>query len=528
ANQFLLWRDDLAEDTAGLQATILGLIETNLRDQVIRLVGAINAAGRWGYRSPISVAVLSAKEAYNLSPLQTFAVDANFIGRRGSIKNKVLAAKEQLADIYRVFWKSLEATVQTAQNEQNLEASLRNPSRHNEPPHLGLVFSFLLLFRDIQGNLNNLSEKHLDFFYRQTLRLKELPHQNDQAHLVFELGKQVEESVRLEKGLRLKAGKDEAGTEIIFALNDEVILTKTQVADVRTMHLGSSKLEVITDIHAAPMANSGDGLGGDFPKDVPAAWPTVGATQAVFSDPETEEFTTLPQAELGLVAASPVLFLREGKRKITVTITFKGSCLKMEDFTGAGLTINSGGGPGVLAPTDATPANLLLLPFLSTEEGWSPVSLNSEAELNQIVNSGPVAPTSGEFISEWVITMELPVDFPAIIYPGDDNISPTNPSQYPQLKLELNKEIARRGWWYCQFGLLAIADIKIDVEVCDVRQLVLQNDLALIDPAKPFQPFGPIPKKNSSNFYVGSEEVFVKNWSQINLKWQWLDKPDNL
>ena len=51
------------------------------------------------------------------------------------------------------------------------------------------------------------------------------------------------------------------------------------------------------------------------------------------------------------------------------------------------------------------------------------------------------------------------------------------------------------------------ADIKVDVE--GVKNLILQNDFSILDPAKPFQPFTNKPILGS-NFYLGSWEVFQK------------------
>jgi len=50
------------------------------------------------------------------------------------------------------------------------------------------------------------------------------------------------------------------------------------------------------------------------------------------------------------------------------------------------------------------------------------------------------------------------------------------------------------------------------------------KDQGKLDPSKPFFPFGPVPRKGS-NFFVGSTEVFQKNWTSINLNIGWKDKP---
>ncbi|NJB86799.1 hypothetical protein GGR26_002576 [Lewinella marina] len=493
------WKGDLTADTTGLQATIQGLIDTSLRDPVTQLLGLANGAARWGYRPGIRLGEVGT--AFGMDPLAVFAVDRSISGRRGSPKNKVFYGRDILEELYRILWKGLEATVEAASDDGRLEASLREPETADTPPSLGLVYAFLLLFREAQGGLNQLSGKHLNFFYRKTLLLKELPLVEDRAHLVFELGKQVKESLELKQGLRFKAGKDASGQEIVFELPADLILTKAQVADVKTFYIDpediKDKLGVdVANIYAAPVANSGDGLGEKFPKGVPLAWPTVGGSAAVYPDPETERATPLPVATLAFVLASPVLLLREGLRKITVTLTL---------------------GPVLGTLPAASVLNSLrpFVPYLSTEDGW--------LEVSDPVWQFTVAADELEVR----LTLTLAPDYPAVLHPEDDEVLPlVIPQRYPALKMDFRTDLPQRRSWYCRLGQLAVKAADIEVTVCGLRQLVVENDLAALDPAKPFPPFGPVPKQDSSHLYVGSEEVFAKAWSRLDLRLNWQDLPD--
>ena len=83
---------------------------------------------------------------------------------------------------------------------------------------------------------------------------------------------------------------------------------------------------------------------------------------------------------------------------------------------------------------------------------------------------------------------------------------------------------------------------KIDVTVCGVKTLVVQNDANLMDANKAFTPFGAKPlipdfapvvpsgkphpgTVPGPNFYVGSTEVFLKKWKELYLNMNWLSKP---
>ena len=77
---------------------------------------------------------------------------------------------------------------------------------------------------------------------------------------------------------------------------------------------------------------------------------------------------------------------------------------------------------------------------------------------------------------------------------------------------------------YKYFQALEIADVVITVDVEGVTGLVLENDVGVLDPAKPFLPFGPIPKVGSS-FLIGSAEVFGKPLTSVTLHTEWADLP---
>jgi hypothetical protein len=73
-----------------------------------------------------------------------------------------------------------------------------------------LFLAFLRLFELVRADINTLTGRHLDFYYRQILRLKEKAAEPGHVHLLVELARQVS-SHELQAGQLFKAGKDEPG-----------------------------------------------------------------------------------------------------------------------------------------------------------------------------------------------------------------------------------------------------------------------------------------------------------------------------
>jgi len=62
------------------------------------------------------------------------------------------------------------------------------------------------------------------------------------------------------------------------------------------------------------------------------------------------------------------------------------------------------------------------------------------------------------------------------------------------------------------------------VVVEGVKNLILQNDSAVLNPNKPFNPFGSQPVVGSA-FYIGSKEIFSKKVDLLTLNITWHGLP---
>lgn len=224
-----------------------------------------------------------------------------------------------------------------------LEGSIDVLEKRNEP-HLGLLYTFFRLFENFQGELNGLTQKHLEFFYTEVLQLKRRNMVPDQVHLVFEPAKHLENH-RIKQGTVFKDAKDSKNIDILFDLDEEIIIDKAKVASLKTLYLNHSQGRLnrssnngvsrffVEGVYIAPVANSADGKGDEFKEEQSKNWSTLGAKLSKYTAPGEVDSKNHPFGRIGFILASPVLWLNEGQRDVTITIECDAS--KNEDWYNA-------------------------------------------------------------------------------------------------------------------------------------------------------------------------------------------------
>ncbi|MBC7423050.1 MAG: hypothetical protein H7334_06290, partial [Ferruginibacter sp.] len=201
---------------------------------------------------------------------------------------------------------------------------LKESLQQKHTPHIALLLTFLEVFSKLQQDLNGYTKKHLDFFYQDVLRLKPTNAQPDKVHIVFALQKQLQQYL-LKKGLLAKADKDKNNTEINFALDEEMVVNKAQVKDVRTLFVNNQHAGgqlYAEGVYMAPNANTADGVSIDF-KEGPKNYATLGGKLSKYTPPGKLFAQPYPAARIGFMLASPVLLLNEGERTIDITLVCK-------------------------------------------------------------------------------------------------------------------------------------------------------------------------------------------------------------
>ncbi len=486
-------------------------------------------------------------------------------------------ALEQLAQAHGQFLRVRERLL--AQVPDFMQESLTQYPRHQ--PHMALLLAFLQLFGHAQEQLNRLTAEHLRFYYRRVLGLAPGAAVADRAHLVLEPAKNLEQDTRIAPGTLFKAGKDATGVERLYAADEALVLNRAQLdaeEGLKSVYLAMEDGEV-KNIHAATDADSADGLGAELESE-DGQWETFGGEgmpYAVLGFAVASPMLLLGEGErtirirfdLDEKLACPAGMEEEDLvKELRLNIIAQGSGEKgwvtldihqveLEDALGPCLKfrlhLDAAAPPLVAYSSEILDGGYAtghpLIRFILDNEGLpaadhpAPVSI---AERPDPPCEAVTAPSPKGPQAEWA---QPPAATLNRAYTGkripvfEDNVSYFPPGTLVRYAGKLFKSIQAvdragfrpdqaRAFWaqqktaypYRYLQGLEVRGLRIEVKVRGMRNLLLENDHGVLDPAKPFLPFGPVPKAGSA-FLIGSAEVFSKKLTEVRLELSWAGLP---
>jgi hypothetical protein len=350
--------------------------------------------------------------------------------------------------------------------EPYFRRSLEEVSDH--APHLGMSIAFCRLFeKHYQRQHNELPRRFLRFYYENYLGLKPNPAEPDQVHVCFVPSADVRESATVPAGAALSAGRDEQGQEIVFRTENPVVLSPAKLACVHTLHTKKNKeknqknIELFWRTIKTPETK--------FPK----SWPTFGTNDSLKNN--------YSKADFGFVITSPLFFLAEGERTISLKINLKDkkNVLTKEKFNDTILS-------------------------LSTEAGWkdywAPNNLTPSIKSPNDENTAK---------DEESIRFVLEEGWPAV------TVLPEGNFKWPALRLLFTRVPKDK---------LEISSIEIKVEVKRVRHLHCYTSDGNQKSGKAFYSFGAQPEQGAY-LALGQTEVFQKPLDSFTISWDWQGLP---
>ena len=366
-------------------------------------------------------------------------------------------------------------------------------SSQQHPPQTALLIAFLRLLQYASFHINQIPQRHLDFYYNEVLKFRKKPVTPDKVIVHFQLQEAIKHYL-LPKGTKLLAGKDQEGRDILFETTRSIVLNQGVIKTIHKVHQvkkepSNHQCLPVGDIDTATYSAA------ELNKQQPSAQPPQQPTRNL----------------LGLVIASPILYLKEGHREIKLKFFF--SQKSFEAFIARARQNEN---------EDITEVqDRIVLLFqqginihLTSEESWISLPPN---------HTTIAVSKKGEHFLE--ATLVLPPEVLPIVNFNPEVHGDPYPIVTPAIKISLNDTI-NLGLIYL-FKDLILEKLSFHVAVKDYRALILHNDLGLVENTYLFQPFGPFPQLHA-NFYLGSDEIFFKNLTsfKINIDWENLPRMD--
>ncbi len=469
---------------------------------------AAQLSGDW---TPSKLAGLTAPPVVHHHPLYSLL----------EILHNVNRANERLQSIAQTYLEKALAAIDSPSLQTADGAIATEDSSH--APHTALFIAFTKLLEVLGDKINTITGRHLDFYYRKVLDLRERGSSPDVAHLTFELAPSVN-GFLLPAGTRLAAGKGPNGMAREFATSEDLFINRARIDSKKALYLAADLLaakraeplendppaaqESLADrvirVLALPACDSADGHGAAL-LDPQTGWPTFGINE-ITGQPA---ITPALDAELGFVVSSSVLLLEEGERTVQINIAFHG-----ED-TLEGAFERYRDVASALLET-APPIEWLLADAfrvaVSTASGWMPIE-------NASFRRHPVVGTT------LAIEFTLALTDRAMV--GQSALAPDG-AGWPMAKITLNP--LARVYAYSYFKGLSIESIDLRVSVDGVRKLQIRNEVGLLSAAQPFAIFGPAPVQGSY-LLMSHPELAAKNVQHLAIAINWfnpLTPPDDL
>ena len=184
------------------------------------------------------------------------------------------------------------------------------------------------------------------------------------------------------------------------------------------------------------------------------------------------------ESAIGFAISSPLLYLKEGERYIYVIMEFSeniGSSLNKNDFEA----------------------------YITTEKEWTEVNISYLIVFENYI----------------YFILTIPADKPSFISFNKEVHLESFNTNHPVLKIINDKAVLV----YENIHHKVLEKIDLYVSANGLRNIILQNDLSNLDPAKPFLPFGPAPEEGGS-LIIGDNEIFQKplNSLWMDLTWEGL------
>ena len=432
----------------------------------------------------------------NIHPLDIFEdIDLNQPPLSSGLKKLILLYNPVYSIVYNVQLRA----------KPLFEKSLKERSIHKA--HMGLILSFFDLFKNLQLDLNSLSKKHLDFYYRSVL-MQEPKNITPQKMFVYFDINQNQKTINLSANTDVIVGQYDNGDNILYSTTNEINLYNTKINELSTFFISksnrfdyNSNFRLVSGLYSKTHCKSNDELlKFNQNEDV---FSTLGEEQFL----KTNSMQTMDVARVGFAISSSTLSLAKSSREIIFKIQFTPNSIKT--LTNLIIDISNHRGVSEEEIFSEIFDEMFLINYTNSE-GWETV------ESYTIIYP--------DDWSEGEIKVQVLLDKRKS---SVDNYNEEIHQKNYNLDFPIFEFLLNSGDFYHSYSFLAgmeLSKIDIEVNVKGLNKLIAFNKQGEVDLNGEFEILGASPTKGSS-IIIGSNELFCKPISKLNLRWEYINLP---
>jgi len=371
-------------------------------------------------------------------------------------------------------------------------------------PNLALIKTFNEVYSMLKEKNNQITKKHLDFYFQKVLSQKSFEAEKDFVHLVVFPGSNYD-SFLLKKNTLFTANYDNNNLlPVVYENKEDVLINQSAIKKVINLSLSYTANNTAEEkslfTKHVDISNPQEGIGNN--------------QMAVFGNNQTfipdDSYLKMHPAEIGFYLGAKILYQPNGDRFFNVSFYFeKNSFLQVQKF--------------IFNYSQKNNRDLLILSndlfrsafniFYSNKNGWLPFE-------NFTVTIDPYNSTEHKVEYNFKLSNEDP---------SFDNLNPTIHGSIGDTGIPVLKFIVNPNSFFNAYNFLKdliIERLFFQVIVKNDTNISLRNNFGNISAENPFQIFGPSP--NMQSFLdIQNENIFNKYTKDFTIHLNWFDLPIN-
>lgn len=395
-------------------------------------------------------------------------------------------------------------------------------SPKNQAPHLALLVAFYKLFDFVRQDVNSLTKRHLDFYYRELLEQKQNNRIIKHTAMVSCIPNKGIEDETVLKGAPFDFDLGN-GQKMPFNCDEETEINQVKIADIKTIF--KSEIEPFNS-HNSVDAFTYNML---YETDILHAL-------AVKKEIQADNFKDFPlvfggdrdrQCKIGFVISAPLLILEKGCQVLSIELKLDHD-LFQEQATAAFDTLleekleeslELGSAQNLLTPEQISAEKESLKDhilntffrhlfdiYITTENGWKVIEYSNTSHQDRIITIKiPLESRSDQMVA-----------FDPLVHDGDYD------TDWPCIRFLLNNQAPHHPYIFVKEW--EIDYIRITTEVTEVTNMTLSNTNGNLDPTIPFAPFGATPEIGSF-FRIQNPLILQRYLSSLELSINWNGLP---